>query len=129
MYQDILSFSVYLYSEDGKTSSVIEFINELIDKNPVMARKAISAISNLPYKIYTNTDIKSMKLEDAKFSELRVQSGSNICRFFFAIEKPNVIVLYGFTKKTQKTDKKDLNAGIKAYNGYLKNRQSIKFDM
>ena len=129
MYQDILNFSVYLYSYDGVNSDVIEFLNELIDENSVIAKKAISAISNLPYKIYTNTDIKPMKVENAKFSELRVQSGSNICRFFFSIERPNVIVLYGFTKKTQKTDRKDINNGIKAYKNYLLNKQIIKFDI
>lgn len=82
----------------------------------------------MPAKIYSNKDIKPIKTAKHNIKELRVQSGSNICRFFFVIENPSVIVVYGFTKKTQKTDKKEINSGINNLEDYLLNKLTIDFD-
>jgi phage-related protein len=128
MFKEITDFEVRLSSKDGINSEVLSYIDELIIKNPSMARKAISSLMNLPTKIYLNIDIKPIKTEKTKLYELRVQSKSDICRFFFVIEKPNIIVLYGFTKKTQKTETKDINSGIREYENYKLNKKSIPFD-
>lgn len=128
MFKDIVDFEVRLASKDGINSEVLAYIDELLIKNPNMAVKAITCLSDLPNRIYLNKDIKPIKSEKAKLFELRVQSKSDICRFFFVIERPNVIVLYGFTKKSQKTDKRDLNYGIIAYEEYQINKKTIPFD-
>lgn len=128
MFHDIINFSVRLASKDGFTSDIQGYIDELITKNPNMAVKAITGIADLPNRIYLNKDIKPIKTYKAKLFELRIQSKNDICRFFFVVERPSVIVLYGFTKKTQRTDKKDLNAGIKAYEEYQETKLTIPFD-
>jgi phage-related protein len=129
MFSEIQDFKVRLASKDGVTSQIVDYLVELIDTNPIMANKAITNITQLPYKIYSNQDIKHIITSKVKLYELRVQSKSNICRFFFVIERPNVIVLYGFTKKSQKTDKKDINSGITAYEEYESNKKTISFDL
>ena len=128
MFKDIIDFEVRLASKDGIHSEVLAYIDELTTKNPNMALKAVTCLSDLPSRVYLNRDIKAIKTEKAKLFELRVQSKSDICRFFFVVERPNLIVLYGFTKKTQKTDKKDLNAGIRAFDEYQINKKTIPFD-
>lgn len=121
------NFTILLASKGDFKSDIKDYLIQLIDTNPALGRKAISNLQYLSKKIEGNQDIKPMKNLGVKFFELKVQSKSNICRFFFVIEEPNVIVLYGFTKKTQKTDKKDLNAGIRAYENYKETKLTIPF--
>jgi phage-related protein len=129
MFEEIKNFIVKVAIKEDKSSQVIDYIYDLIQSNPVMANKAILNIKNLPFKIYSNQDVKPIIHPKAKLFELKVQSKSSICRFFFVVERPNVIILYGFTKKTQKTDKKDINAGVNAFEEYKNNKKSIPFDI
>jgi phage-related protein len=129
MFKEITDFKVRLFSKDGVNSEVLAYLDELVIKNPNMALKAITSLSDLPNKIYLNKDIKAIKTSKAKLYEIRIQSKNDICRFFFVIERPNVIVLYGFTKKTQKTDVRDINTGLKAYEIYQENKKTIPFDL
>ena len=124
------SFQVRLYSLDGKTSPVLEYIRDLFKANKFFGAEAIQQLQNLPETFYLQKPkaIKIIKQSNFKCYELRVKYKNNICRFFFIVEEPNYIVLYGFTKKTQKTDKKDINQGEKNLQDYLKNKISIKFD-
>jgi phage-related protein len=128
MFSDILNFKVKLYSKNGKSSEVLDYLEELIVKNENLGQKSITGIKNLPAKIYSNTDIEPFKTGKYSLKELRIRSGSDICRYFFVMENPNVIVVYGFTKKTQKTDKKDIARGIDNLEDYLKNKITIDFD-
>lgn len=128
MTTDILNYKVAVSTKDGIQSDVLEYINDLTKNDPEMARKALLAIKNLPIKIYTNRDIKTIKQGKIKLNELRVQSKSNICRFFYLIEEPNLIVFYGFTKKTQKTELRDINRGIIALEEYNEYQKYILFD-
>ena len=129
MREDITQFTVRLYSPDGVGSPVIDYVEELEKNNFQMAIKATHAISQLPNKIYLGSDIKPIRSGKYKFWELRVKSGSNICRFFFTIENPSVIVLFGFTKKTQKTEKRHLNKGTQYFLDYQEHRRTIPFQI
>jgi phage-related protein len=113
MREDLLNFVVLFYSKDGVTSPILDYLQELSIKNEDLASKAIQSIVDLPLKFYNFDDIKIIKTGKINFYELRVKVGTNICRFFFLIEKPNYVIFYGFTKKTQKTDSKDLKQGQK----------------
>ena len=129
MFPEIQTFQVRLASKDGISSNVRDYLLKLTETNPMMAVKALTNLTNLPLKIYSNQDIKPIITNQAKLFEIKIQSKSDICRFFFVIERPNVIVLYGFTKKTQKTDKKDINAGIVAFEEYQRTKLTIPFDI
>ncbi len=129
MLTDILNFKIKLASLDGETSQVQIYLEDLIKTNPKLAKKALISIECLPSKIIENRDIKPIKIDKTKFYELRVKSGSDICRFFFVIQKPNVILLFGFTKKTQKTTKKDLKQGINRYCNFIDTKTMIDLDL
>ncbi len=129
MKQDLLNFTVAFYSEDGKTSPVLDYLQELSKSNPKLTAKALSSIIDLPLKFYNFDDIKVIKSGKSNYYELRVKAGSDICRFFFVVKDPNYIVLYGFTKKTQKTDSKDLKLGERNLQDFLLNQSSITIDL
>lgn len=124
------SFQVRLYSKDGKTSPVEDYLADLLDSNKEFGLEAMAEIGKLPEIVYlgSTNKIKPFKQGDFKCLELRVKYRNNICRFFFVIEDPNYIVLYGFTKKTNKTDKKDISKGENNLQDYLKTKNSIIFD-
>ena len=103
MREDLLNFVVLFYSKDGITSPILDYLQELSIKNEDLAAKAIQSIVDLPLKFYNFDDIKIIKTGKVNFYELKVKAGSDACRFFFTVEKPNYVIFYGFTKKTQKT--------------------------
>lgn len=123
---DIANFDVRFYLKNNDQSPVEEYLNELMTSNLEMAIKATSALISLPTKIVLGDDIKPMKNNGkTAFWELRVQSGSNICRFFYVLDRPNVIVFFGFTKQTQKTDKKDIEQGLRNLESYRDYQNSV----
>jgi phage-related protein len=129
MFPDILNYSVVLYSPNGESSPVLDYIEELVSQNPKFAAKAILSLRKLPYKIFTNEDTKPFKFSNKKLWELRVNHGTNICRFFYIIERPNIIVVYGFTKKTQKTAKKDFIQAFLLLEEYLQTKKVKNFEL
>ncbi|MEI6728124.1 MAG: type II toxin-antitoxin system RelE/ParE family toxin [bacterium] len=119
---------VKLYSTDGESSPIIDYIKEMSDKNPSLAKQAIKDIYTLPNHLYLNTNVKAFRVGKIRFQELRVRNKNNICRFFFEIDSPNVVVIYGFTKTTQKTEKKDIKLGIENLKDYRENRITISLE-
>ena len=115
------------YSKNGKDDDVSDYLAELIKKNKEMGIKALIEILNLPNKYELFNDIKVMKSGKYKFYELRVKSKTNICRFFFIVENPDFIVLLGFTKKTQKTEKNHLDKVKDIIEDYKLNKITVNF--
>jgi len=125
MKEDILNFEVRLFSPDGVNSPVLDYLFELNNKNQDLAKQAIKDLFALPEHFYLFTNIKHFKHGSKKFYELRVRHKNSICRFFFVAENPNLIVVYGFTKKTQKTEEKDIKKGINSLKQYQNSQNSI----
>ncbi len=105
------NYKVYLVSNDGINSPVADYLIDLSKINKELFVKAISHLKSLPNLHDSFTDIKHFSHSSFRCFELRVKSGNNICRFFYTIEKPNFVVLHGFTKKTQKTETKEIKQG------------------
>jgi phage-related protein len=126
-YSSNSSFEVLLYSPDGIISPIIDYLNELSTDNPRMFKKALNNINRLPSLHATLTNIKPFKQGNFKCWELRIQSESNICRFFYQVKEPNMIIIHGFTKKTQKTDTRDINTAISNLKYYNTNPKFIKY--
>lgn len=127
--EKLSSFKVRLYSKDGKTSPVSQYLLELLKTNKLFAWEAIAQISKIPQIMYLGLSdkIKPFKQGNFKCFELRVKHKNNICRFFFIIQEPDYIVFYGFTKKTQSTDEKDISKGENNLKDYLITKNSIEF--
>lgn len=125
MREDLLNFVVLFYSKDGVTSPILDYLQELSIRNENLAAKAIQSIIDLSLKFYNFDDVKIIKSGKNNFYELKVKTGSDACRFFFLVEKPNYIIFYGFTKKTQKTDSKDMKQGQKNLNDFYESQTAI----
>jgi phage-related protein len=128
--EDILDFEVRLYSPDGVNSPVVDFLDELSEVSEDLHIKCVDNILNLPEMIFIkHKNIKSFKIKKYTLFELKIRYKNDAFRFFFIMEKPDIIVLYGFTKKTQKTEKKDIKNGVKNLKDYLKNQKSVSFEV
>ena len=90
---------------DGKTP-VEDFLDSL---DPKMNAKIVGLMEILEEKGNELRKPYSSHLEDGIF-ELRCKQGSNITRalYFFFVGK-RIVVTNGFTKKTQKTPKKEID--------------------
>ena len=59
-----------------------------------------------------------------KLYELRSKFSTNIARIFYFFEtKDGIIILSGYLKKDNKTDKKELDRALEYMNDYLKRRE------
>lgn len=125
---DILNFKVLFYSYDGVNSQIKEYLTELYDKNEDAGNKCIAMIQDLPGYFYSrNKSIKQFTNKKHTFFELKVKEKNNEFRFFFVVEQPNIIVVYGFTKKSQKTDKRDVKNGVDQLEMYIRDKTTIPF--
>jgi phage-related protein len=107
-------------------SPVIEYLIKIYQKDSVAFKKCTSEITDLPKLIFArHKGIKPFKIKDESFFELKVRYKNNAFRFFFTMEEPDVIVVYGFSKKTQKTEKKDIKKGLQYLKNYKETQSSI----
>jgi len=129
MKDDILNFEVRLFSPDGVNSPVLDYLDDLADISEEAHIKCVDQILNLPSLIFVrHKSVKAFKIKDYSLFELKIQHKNNTFSFFFIMEKPNVIVVYGFTKKTQKTEQKDIKNGTENLKNYLQKPKSISLD-
>lgn len=126
MKEDILNFEVKLYSPDGVNSPVMDYLDSLADINEEAHIKCLDQILNLPSLIFLrHKSVKAFNIKGYSLFELKIRHKNNAFRFFFVMQKPDVVVLYGFTKKTQKTDKKDVKFGMENLKDYLEKQKTI----
>lgn len=102
----------YYRKENGK----IPVLDYLLTLNPKMRAKAFSEIELLE-KHGTNLrepyakPVKGEKYRD--LFELRIKFATNISRiFYFTFRNNTFVLLHGFTKKTEKTQKKELDKAL-----------------
>ncbi|MBU1018902.1 MAG: type II toxin-antitoxin system RelE/ParE family toxin [Patescibacteria group bacterium] len=126
--KDVLKFRVKFYSQDGEDSPVATYLIGLFSSNKKLGIKAFDKIKNLPAYFYSKRNIKHFRHGDFKCFELRVRLGNNICRLFFVIDGEKFIIFHGFTKKTQKTNNKDIEQGRKNLTDYSNNKIAIAID-
>ena len=66
----------------------------------------------------------SRKLVGSDLSELRVRLGSNICRLVYFFEGECVfVVTSGFVKKTDKTDRREIERALRIKTQYLEEKE------
>jgi len=98
-----------------------EFLKEQPQKVQDKIFKVIEAIETLE-RVPTNY-LKSIKGSKGLY-EARISLASNIWRVFCFFDEGNlVILLNGFTKKTQKTPKNEIEKAKKLMNEYFKEKE------
>jgi phage-related protein len=110
-----------------KVREVVEFENhfsEFLKKQPVKVQnkifKIIEAIETIE-KVPSN--YLKMLVGTNGLYEARIQLGSNIWRVFCFFDNGKLIILLnGFTKKTQKTPKNEINKALKLMQKYYETK-------
>ncbi len=126
MQEDILNFDVRFYTTNPAFSPVGEYLVSLAEIDKKAFYVCVSDIIDLPKLIFLrHKHIKFFKTAKHSFFELKSRYKNNEFRFFFILEKPSIIVIYGFTKKSQKTEKIDIKNAIGELGNYLKRKTSI----
>lgn len=114
-------YEVSFYEKSDGTKPAEEYILGLDLK---MRSKIIRTIQLLQNVGGNMREPYSKSLGDGIF-ELRAQVGNNISRvLYFFIVGERVILTNGFTKKTQKTPKKEIDLAKKYRSDYLSNKEA-----
>ena len=111
----------------GKVREVITYKNHFEDFLLVQPIKVQDKIFKVLEIIETYERVPSNYLTSIigtkGLYEARIKLGSNIWRVFCFFDKGKlVILLNGFTKKTQKTPKKEINKAISLMNSYYEDK-------
>ena len=100
------------------------YFEEFLIKQPTKVQDKIYKVLEIieTYERVPSTYLKAIVGTKGLY-EARVKLGSNIWRVFCFFDKGKlVILLNGFTKKTQKTPKKEINKAIHLMNSYYEDK-------
>ncbi len=97
--------------EVNLTEQAITFITSLPIKMQAKIQRTIELLEEFGYSL---PEPHSKKLKDAdNIYELRIKLGSDICRlFYFHWQNGIYIIISGYIKKSQKTDKREIEKAI-----------------
>ena len=92
--------------------------NEKVQEKIEYVFKLVRTVQNVPKKF-----LQHMAETDGLY-EIRIEFESNIYRIFCCFDKGNLVVLFNaFQKKTQKTQKKEIELALKLKNEYLNSKK------
>ena len=100
------------------------YFEEFLLAQPIKVQDKIYKVLEIieTYERIPSTYLKAISGTKGLY-EARVKLGSNIWRVFCFFDKGKlVILLNGFTKKTQKTPKKEINKAIKLTQSYYEDK-------
>jgi phage-related protein len=113
---------LFYHLESGRCP-VEEFLDKLTDKQFEKVAFVLDLIEQL--NIIPEEYLKKLKGSDDIW-EIRVQYGSNIFRLLGFFEANNIVILnHAFTKKTQKTPRREIDIAEKRKRDYLKEKSLI----
>lgn len=101
------------------------YFEEFLLKQPTKVQNKIYKVLEIieTYERVPSTYLKAI-IGVKGLYEARIKLGSNIWRVFCFFDKGKlVILLNGFTKKTQKTPKKEIDKAINLMNSYYENKR------
>ena len=100
------------------TEEVVEFILSLSVKMQAKIQRTIELLQEFGYKL-PEPHSKKLKTTSSIY-ELRIKLGSDICRLFYFYWKDKIyVVTSGYIKKTNKTDKRQIEKAIKIKNQFM----------
>ncbi len=101
------------------------YFEEFLLKQPTKVQNKIYKVLEIieTYERVPSTYLKAIVGVKGLY-EARIKLGSNIWRVFCFFDKGKLIILLnGFTKKTQKTPKKEIDKAINLMNSYYENKR------
>lgn len=104
------TWNIIYYQSPGQTSAPVhDFINSL---NPTAKSKVINTINLLEEYGVKLGPPRAKKLAGTELWELRILGEDNIRIFYVTVVDKAFLLLHGFIKKKQKTDKKEIKTAI-----------------
>ena len=100
---------IYYQSLQQVSSPVYDFINRL---DPTAKSKVINTINLLEEYGIRLSPPRAKKLAGTDLWELRMLGEDNIRIFYVAVVNKAFLLLHGFIKKKQKTDKKEIKTAM-----------------
>ena len=110
---------VYYQSSQQSKSPVYEFINSLSSKAKSKIINAIDLLEEYGTRLGSN-HVK--KLTGTDLWELRILGQDNVRILYTAVTGKTFLLLHGFIKKKQKTDKRGLDTALVRLKEYLLNK-------
>lgn len=118
-----MGYKVKLFSKDGKEP----VLDAILSTEPKMQAKIYREINLLEEFGKELHFPHTRKIEGEKYEklwELRVKQSSNIFRiFYFIYIQDTAVLLHAFTKKSNKTPKKELEIATERMKEYLENNK------
>lgn len=106
------------YSYDGKSTYFEEFLDSIPNKDAIKLLQVIHNIEELGMLVAMQQ--KWVKRLDDDIFEIRSKVASNIQRaLYFQKVNQEYVITHGFTKKTQKTPKKEIERAHKIMDKYF----------
>jgi len=100
-------FAVFYAEQNPKVQNKIDYVFDIIETSENVPSKFLKHIENT-HGLY----------------EIRIEYQSNIYRVFCCFDKGKLVVLFNaFQKKTQKTQKKEIDLAIKLKNEYFNTKK------
>ena len=125
IYDNIFKISLVFYKrKDGKKPAG-EFINSLTTEMKAKVIRDIDLLEKYGFNLGKPYVKKIQGKKYDKLYELRSKFSNNISRIFYFFEtKAGIVVLSGYLKKSNKTDKKELDRALGYMNDYLERSNS-----
>ena len=113
--------SLVFYKKTDGTKPAGEFIKSLTTEMKAKVVRDIDLLEKYGFDLGMPYVKKIQGKKYEKLFELRSKFSTNISRIFYFFEtKDGIVILSGYLKKDNKTDKKELDKALEYMNDYLK---------
>lgn len=109
------NWKIIYYHSPANQNPVFDFIQQL---NPMAKAKVINAINLLEEYGVIQGVLNLKKLSGTPLWEIRILGKDNIRIFYVTASQRTVILLHGFIKKKQQTDKKEIKTALERLKTY-----------
>lgn len=111
-------WNIEIYETEGGRIPVKEFLNSLPLKHITKAQFVIDLLAEYGPML---KEPFTKSISNTKLKELRIQASPNIYRiFYFTFVDRKFVLLHGFTKKTEKTPRREIKIAENRMNDYIR---------
>ena len=120
-----MRYVIELYENDNGKAPILDYILDLTPKQQAKVYRIVNLLEKYGHELRFPFVEKIKGRNYDGLWELRIQFGSDIFRIFYFVYTKNVAVfLHGFTKKQQKTPKKELDLAYNRMNDFLRRKNN-----
>lgn len=110
-----ITWKIDYYESGAGNKPVEEFINSLEEKAQVKITRTLELLEEFGITISAS---HAKKLTGTPLWELRILGSDNLRIFYIAKHEHSFLLLHGFKKKTQKTEKREIKVALERLQEY-----------